>query len=85
MLAQQHDPQVLPNGNVLVFDNGLLRRDWPLVFSRVLEIDRGTSTAVWNYRDTPPQSFFSPTSPAPSGCLTATRLSVRAALGVCSR
>ena len=60
VLAQQHDPQVLPNGNVLVFDNGLLRRDWPLVFSRVLEIDRGTSTAVWNYRDTPPQSFFSP-------------------------
>ncbi len=58
-LAQQHDPQILPNGNVLVFDNGVLRLDSPLVYSRVLEIEPGSGGIVWNYRDLPMQNFFS--------------------------
>ncbi len=58
-LAQQHDPHVLPNGNVLVFDNGVHRTDSPLVYSRVLEIDPRTNRTVWEYRDLPLGNFFS--------------------------
>ncbi len=29
--------------------------------SRVLEVDPTTNTIVWEYRDTPPYNFFSPT------------------------
>lgn len=59
-LAQQHDPHLLPNGNILVFDNGVHRTRVPLVFSRVLEVDPRTDRIVWTYRDTPLQSFYSP-------------------------
>jgi hypothetical protein len=58
-LAQQHDPHVLDNGNVLVFDNGVHRSDSPLVYSRVLETDPRTNRTVWEYRDLPLQNFFS--------------------------
>src|SRR5262249_12886282 len=37
-LAQQHDPRPLPNGNLLLFDNGTHRRDHPATFSRVIEV-----------------------------------------------
>ncbi len=59
-LAQQHDPHVLPNGNILVFDNGVLRPDSPIVYSRVLEIEPRSNGVVWTYRDTPLQDFYSP-------------------------
>ena len=58
-LAQQHDPSLLPNGNVLVFDNGSHRRDAALPFSRVIEVDPATNEIVWEYRDSPPYNFFS--------------------------
>lgn len=60
VLAQQHDPSLLPNGNVLIFDNGVLRHDAHLPFSRVIEVDPRTNEIVWEYRDTPPYNFFSP-------------------------
>jgi len=59
-LAQQHDPRPLPNGNVLIFDNGTHRRDHPAIFSRVIEVDPRTSEIVWQYRDRSLFEFFSP-------------------------
>jgi hypothetical protein len=60
VLAQQHDPNLLPNGHILVFDNGIYRPQAELPFSRVIEIDPQTNDIVWQYRDNPPYNFFSP-------------------------
>lgn len=46
-LSGQHAPYVLPNGHVLLFDNGPHRLDASLPFSRVLEIDPATKGIVW--------------------------------------
>ena len=59
-LAQQHDPSMLPNGNVLIFDNGSHRRDEPLPSSRVIEISQRTNLIAWEYFDSPAYDFFSP-------------------------
>jgi hypothetical protein len=59
-LAQQHDPRPLPNGNVLIFDNGTHRRDHPATFSRVIEVDTRTNAIVWEYVDQSLFNFFSP-------------------------
>jgi hypothetical protein len=59
-LAQQHDPRPLPNGNILIFDNGTHRRDHPATFSRVIEVDPRTSAIVWEYMDQSLFNFFSP-------------------------
>ncbi|HEY1753175.1 MAG TPA: aryl-sulfate sulfotransferase, partial [Caulobacteraceae bacterium] len=48
----QHNPTWLPNGNILVFDNG---RD----ASRVIEIDPASGEIVWTFRGSPVQQFFS--------------------------
>lgn len=50
-LHQQHHPSILPNGNILVFDNRV-------VTSRVLEIEPGSNRVAWEFEDGP---FFSPT------------------------
>ena len=60
VLAQQHYPNLLPNGNILVFDNGTHRANHPATFSRVLEIDLATKDIVWSYQDRPIFTFFSP-------------------------
>ena len=61
VLSQQHDPTLLDNGNLLVFDNGTHPKDRPYrTFSRVLEIEPLTKQVVWEYRDAPWQNFFSP-------------------------
>ncbi len=59
-LAQQHDPRPLPNGNLLIFDNGPHRRDHPVPYSRVIEVDPRTGAIVWEYRDQSLFDFFSP-------------------------
>jgi hypothetical protein len=60
LLAQQHDPSLLPDGNVLIFNNGTRRQRNPLVFSSVIEVDPASGRIVWEYRDaTAIQSFFS--------------------------
>ena len=54
----QHDPRLLPNGNILLFDNGLWRptgHSW----SRVIEFERGSGKIVWEYKDSPPINFYS--------------------------
>ena len=60
VLSQQHDPNMLPNGNILIFDNGSHRKDQAMPSSRVIEVDPKTSEIVWEYHDTPPFNFFSP-------------------------
>jgi len=47
----QHDPTMLPNGDVLIFDNGLKS-------SQVVEVDPRTDRVVWSYA--PHDGFFSP-------------------------
>lgn len=60
VLAQQHDPTFLDNGNILIFDNGTHRQTNPLPFSRVIEINPKTNKIVWEYHDQPVFNFFSP-------------------------
>lgn len=60
VLAQQHDPNVLPNGNILIFDNGTHRKSVAMPSSRVIEVDPKTKQIVWQYQDTPNYNFFSP-------------------------
>ena len=52
-LSGPHDAQVLENGNILIFDNGL-HRGW----SRAVELEPLTGNIVWEYRPTPNSSFF---------------------------
>ena len=59
MLAQQHDPSLLDNGNILIYDNGSHSKSDPLPASRVIEVDPATNQIVWQYRDNPPFNFFS--------------------------
>lgn len=58
-LAHPHNPTLLDNGNILVFDNGSHRGPSPISFSRVLEISRETGEIVWEYTDPCPSSFYS--------------------------
>ena len=60
ILAQQHDPSLLANGNVLVYDNGSHSAHHALPFSRVVEVDPKTNRIVWEYADNPAYNFFSP-------------------------
>lgn len=60
VIARQHDPNMLPNGNVLIFDNGERRKNDVRVFSRVIEVDPQTNQVVWEYADQPYYNFFSP-------------------------
>lgn len=46
--AGQHDPDVLPNGHILLFDN--LGKYGPGGHSRILEIDPQTGAEVWRYQ-----------------------------------
>ena len=64
-LSGMHTVNPLPNGNLLLFDNGPFRADQARAsqsaaqFSRVLEVDPATNTIVWEYRDVVPHAFFS--------------------------
>jgi outer membrane protein assembly factor BamB len=61
VVAQQHCASELENGNILIFDNGTFRHHQSATYSRVIEVDRATKQAVWQYRDrSNPSAFFSP-------------------------
>lgn len=60
----QHDPSLLANGHLLLFDNGPPDRQ----ASRILEIDPRTGAHVWVYQGTDDEPFWSAT------CGTAQRL-----------
>ena len=59
VISRQHDPSLLPNGNILLFDNGERRKNDVRIFSRVVEIDPATNEIVWEYRDNPYFNFYS--------------------------
>ena len=52
-VSGQHDAQVLHDGNILLFDNGL-GRDW----SRVIELDPLQKKIVWQYGDASNTDFY---------------------------
>jgi hypothetical protein len=54
-LEWPHHPTMLANGNILVFDNGIVRKH-----SRVLEIVPSSGDIVWEYEADPPKDFFTP-------------------------
>ena len=53
-VSGQHDATVLPNGNILIFDNGLARGS-----SRIVEVDPLLKEIVWEYEAEEPADFFS--------------------------
>ena len=59
-VAGQHGPTLLPNGNVLIFDNGPHRLDDSVPYSRAIEVNPATNEIVWKYQDKPTWNFFSP-------------------------
>lgn len=59
-LGGQHDPQLLPNGNILLFDNGWhSRRQAPSPGSRVIEVNPRRNEICWTYETRPGWNFFS--------------------------
>ncbi len=59
-LSGQHAPHRLPNGNILLFDNGPHRLDETYPFSRVLEVNPATNEIVWKYQEPRSFNFYSP-------------------------
>jgi hypothetical protein len=55
-LQGPHQPSVISNGNILIFDNGGGRK-----YSRLVEVDPATNEIVWQYKADPPESFYSAT------------------------
>ncbi len=55
---RQHDPDFLPNGHILVFDNrkGGLQREFG--YSRILEVDPTTRQVVWSYAGSERAPFY---------------------------
>ncbi len=53
-LDYPHHPSLLGNGNLLIFDNGYHRK-----YSRVIELNPVTKEIEWEYKGSPPESFFS--------------------------
>ena len=56
-ISHQHNPTMLDNGRVLIFDNGPHKSGF--THSRVIEVDPATNTIAWEYRGDPPISFYS--------------------------
>ncbi|HMI98962.1 MAG TPA: arylsulfotransferase family protein [Gaiellaceae bacterium] len=54
-LSGPHQPVGLPDGRVLVFDNGVEAGR-----TRLVAVDPSTSEVVWSWSASPPQSFFCP-------------------------
>jgi len=53
-LEYQHMPTMLPDGHILLFDNGPFRG-----YSRVLEIEPASKKIVWSYESDPRDRFLS--------------------------
>jgi len=62
--GQQLDCEMLPNGNILFFANGI-HVPRGLYHSSAIEFDPETGETKWSYRGSPPETFFSPNI---SGC-----------------
>ena len=83
-ISHQHHPTFLPNGRVLLFDNGPHRGG--ATYSRVIEVDPESGRIAWEYTGALRSSRSTvTTSAARSGSRTATRSSARERRGGCSR
>jgi hypothetical protein len=51
-----HQPTLLDDGHILIFDNGAHRR-----YSRIVELDPVTERIVWEYKADPPSAFYTKT------------------------
>lgn len=60
LVSQQHHPTELPDGNFLVFDNGVFRPGCDVPYSRVIEVERASGKIVWEYHDPAREAFFAP-------------------------
>jgi len=58
ILMGPHMPTMLPNGNILVYDNGRCTQKLKRGYTRVLEIDPVTGKIIWKYQDK--KNFYSP-------------------------
>lgn len=64
-LSGAHGVNPLPNGNLLIFDNGPYRVDQSAIapteapFSRVIEVDPNSDAIVWKYQEPTAWNFFS--------------------------
>ena len=54
----QHDPDFLPNGHIMVYDNRITGKKPVFGNSRLLEIDPTTKNVVWEFHGTPEQQFY---------------------------
>jgi hypothetical protein len=54
-LSKPHQPSLLPDGNVLVFDNGTSAKR-----TRLVVVDPDTRQIVWSWSADPPESFYCP-------------------------
>ncbi|MDE2694165.1 MAG: aryl-sulfate sulfotransferase [Paracoccaceae bacterium] len=60
-MGGQHDPHLLENGNILVYDNGTQRRHMGVFpYSKVFEINPKNNKIEWMYEDKFPFAFYSP-------------------------
>jgi len=57
-----HNPTMLDNGNVLVFDNGVHRHDSYCDYSRCVEVNPKTNEIEWEYKGSPLTEFYSSVS-----------------------
>jgi len=55
----QHDPIMLKNGHILLFDNGQHSEDVKRGYSRIIELDPLSGKITWEYKDNPPENFYS--------------------------
>ncbi len=57
----QHQPTMLENGHILLFDNGHGNDpDEDRDYSRVVEIEPAGGQIVWQYKTDPPEAFWTP-------------------------
>jgi hypothetical protein len=54
-LEWPHDPTMLDDGHILIFDNGTRHP-----YSRIVELDPSTESIVWEYTEVVPEDFCSP-------------------------
>jgi hypothetical protein len=54
----QHDPDFLPNGHILVYDNRIAGSTPRFGNSRLVEIDPASKNVVWEFRGSPQQQFY---------------------------
>lgn len=59
-LEGPHMPTMLPNGHILVYDNGQHLNPTARGYTRILELDPVSENIVWTYMADPPESFYSP-------------------------